>query len=185
MLTRKKGNTISLLNDAGKHVLPAQDALLLNEVFSRAFCPPSSVPVVCDVFECEFPVMFPVIMEPCGIIKIIESLKTSSSCGIDSIDFKFLKQTKVYSSFFLNNLFEQSLHHGILPRQWKVGKVVPQYKSGDRHSTQKCRPVSLTCIPCKIMEHVLYTQIFKFLKSNGFFLPLNMVSFDHFHVKPS
>lgn len=43
------------------------------------------------------------------------------------------------------------------------------HKSGDRHSPNNYRPVSLTSICCKIMEHVIYSHIIKFLESNSFF----------------
>lgn len=166
----KQDRTISVFNDAGEPVSSAQGAVLLNEVFSRAFSLSTSVHDVRNVLEYDFPVMFPIVFEPCGIMKIIESLKKSSSCGIDNINSKFLKKTKVYSSLFLTKLFEQSLQHGILPLQWKIGKVVPQYKAGNRHYPHNYRPISLTCIPCKILtKTVLYTHIFNFLESNSFF----------------
>ncbi|KAH9383315.1 hypothetical protein HPB48_024435 [Haemaphysalis longicornis] len=90
---KKKTSAINLFNDADEPVSPAQGALLLNYAFSRAFCLPSTVPDIPDLFEYEFSVMFPVLIEPCGVMKVIESLKLSSSCGIDSINSKLLKQT--------------------------------------------------------------------------------------------
>ena len=36
-----------------------------------------------------------------------------------------------------------------------------------RKSPANYRPVSLTCIPCKIFEHVLYSSIYKYLEANS------------------
>lgn len=113
--------------------------------------------------------MDPVIFDVSGIQKIIENLKISSSCGIDNINSKFLINTKLYCSIILNKLFEQSLETGCIPNDWKVGKVIPLHKSGNTHCPDNFRPISLTSIPCKIMEHVIYSHLVSFLESNSFF----------------
>lgn len=99
--------------------------------------------------------MPPVFIDPCGVAKIIENLKLSSAAGIDNINSKFLKNTKEYSSIILSKIFEQSLLTSTLPSDWKVGKVVPVHKSSDKHIVNNYRPISLTSIPCKILEHIL------------------------------
>ncbi|XP_049267080.1 uncharacterized protein LOC125756402 [Rhipicephalus sanguineus] len=66
-------------------------------------------------------------------------------------------------------LFVQSLQTSTLPSDWKAGKVVPVHKSGDVHSPNNYRPISLTSIPVKILEHVIYSHLIDFLESNSFF----------------
>ena len=46
-----------------------------------------------------------------------------------------------------------------------IGKanVVPLFKKGDRAAPSNYRPVSLTCICSKILEHVIYSHIFTHL----------------------
>ncbi|KAA3670693.1 uncharacterized protein DEA37_0007081 [Paragonimus westermani] len=43
------------------------------------------------------------------------------------------------------------------------------FQKGDRHSPASYRPISLTSIPCKIMEQLLKRTIFKYLFSNKLF----------------
>ena len=43
------------------------------------------------------------------------------------------------------------------------------HKGGDKHSPNNYRPISLTSIPCKILEHIIYSQLVNFLESNMFF----------------
>jgi len=45
--------------------------------------------------------------------------------------------------------------------------VVPVFKKDDRTSCSNCWPISLTCIPCKIFEHVIYCHIFKHLTAHN------------------
>lgn len=100
--------------------------------------------------------MDPLVFDVPGIIKIIERLKLSSASGIDNINSKFLKNTKANSAIILSKLFQQSIDHAYLPSDWKVGKVVPLHKSGNKHTTGNFRPISLTSVPCKILEHIIF-----------------------------
>jgi hypothetical protein len=43
----------------------------------------------------------------------------------------------------------------------KKAKVVPIYKRGDRSLVSNCRPVSLTSVVCKQMEHVTASYLRK------------------------
>lgn len=47
--------------------------------------------------------------------------------------------------------------------------MVPLHKSGDTHNPHNYRPISLTSIPCKIFEHVIFSHLVNFLESNRFF----------------
>lgn len=113
--------------------------------------------------------MEPIVFDNYGVECLIGKLKISSSCGVDNINSKFLTNTKVYCSIILTKLFAQSLETSCIPDEWKVGRVVPLHKSGDKHSPNNYRPVSLTSLCCKTMEHVIYSHIVNFLENNSFF----------------
>lgn len=55
--------------------------------------------------------------------------------------------------------------------EWKVGKVIPIHKSGNKHSPLHYRPISLTSIPCKILEHILASHLAMLLESHSYFAP--------------
>ena len=50
-------------------------------------------------------------------------------------------------------IFQQSFDNSELPHDWSQAMVVPAYKKGDRDSPINYRPISLTCLACKVMEH--------------------------------
>ena len=52
-------------------------------------------------------------------------------------------------------LYKTSLDSGSLPHQWKVANVTPAYKGGDVESVNNYKPISLTSIPCKMIEHII------------------------------
>ena len=58
-------------------------------------------------------------------------------------------------SSILTIIFQYSLDIGKLPTEWKRANVVPIYKSGSKISAANYCPVSLTCICCKMLEHII------------------------------
>lgn len=84
---------------------------------------------------------------------------------------KYLRTLHIYQAFFLFHIFRQSLSSGHLPEDWKIGKIVPIFGAGNRNSPDNYRPISLTCICGKLLEHVIVSHIFCHLESNHFFFP--------------
>ena len=52
-------------------------------------------------------------------------------------------------------LLDITVNNGTIPRDWKKAIVVPIHKGGDRSVVKNYRPVSLTSVVCKQMEHVI------------------------------
>lgn len=46
---------------------------------------------------------------------------------------------------------------------WKTAYVVPVHKGESKKKVENYRPISLTSIVCKVMEHILYSAIMKHL----------------------
>jgi len=57
------------------------------------------------------------------------------------------------------DIFQLSLESGTVPDDWRKANVVPVYKKGPKQLAANYRPVSLTCIVCKLLEHVVASQI--------------------------
>jgi hypothetical protein len=56
-------------------------------------------------------------------------------------------------------IFQLSLDTGNIPDDWREANMVALFKKGDRHQASNYRPVSLTSVSCKILEHVIHSQI--------------------------
>ena len=52
-----------------------------------------------------------------------------------------------------------SLKICILPEDWLKANIAPIFKKGNNNLAENYRPVSLTCICCKVMEHILCKHI--------------------------
>ena len=67
----------------------------------------------------------------------------------------------------LANVFQKSLACGRLPQDWKLGSVTPIFKKGDRSLPGNYRPVSLTSVPCKVLESLIRDQLVEHLSATG------------------
>ena len=48
---------------------------------------------------------------------------------------------------------------GELPSDWLSANVSPIFKKGDKYIASNYRPVSLTCVCCKLLEHCIVKHI--------------------------
>ena len=67
----------------------------------------------------------------------------------------------------LCHLFNLSLQTGYVPDQLKSAKVVPVFKSGDKHNFTNYRPISLLSSFAKLLEKIVAHQVLGFLHKNN------------------
>ena len=104
-----------------------------------------------------------------GILKIPAGLDPSKTTGPDVIKPVVLRSLKdqVHVAPILQIIFQQSLNTGQIPSDWKKAIVTPPFKKGDKCDPANYRPVSLTCICCKLMEHIIASNLTKHLKNHS------------------
>ena len=73
----------------------------------------------------------------------------------------------------LTEIFQVSLNTGKLPKDWLSANVTCAFKKGDRHEAQNYRPISLTSVSCKTLEHIIFTHIISHLESQNILTHLN------------
>ena len=145
-------------------------ATALNNFFSSVFTREShqSVPdadqhIYNDpITSCTFPVN--------DIIDALDKLKPTSASGPDGIPGRLLKDNKHCLSIPLAIIFTKSLASGSVPSDWREANVTPIFKKGSKSDPSNYRPISLTSIPCKIMEAILKKNIVKHLDVNELLL---------------
>ena len=54
---------------------------------------------------------------------------------------------------------QSSSRHGDIPKEWTLANISPFIKKGDRSLACNYRPVSLTCVPCKLLEHIVHVHV--------------------------
>ena len=95
----------------------------------------------------------------------LKRINISKSKGPDGIHPKLLKELEHNSSFVsaVTKLFQTCASSGKIPEQWKTANVTSLYKKGSRKDALNYRPVSLTCILCKVYEKLIRRHIMSFV----------------------
>lgn len=112
-----------------------------------------------------------IVSSTCGIELLLLKLNTAKGGGPDGFTNHFFKICARSIAPFLKILFEKSLAEASLPNDWKISAVVPVHKSGLRSDVVNYRPISLTCVACKVLEHILYTSIVAHMNLYSLFNP--------------
>ena len=100
------------------------------------------------------------------IEKIVMNLPNKPSSGMDGISNILLKKLTYCIAHPLTLIFNKSLMEREFPDIMKVADVVPLYKSKSPLETTNYRPISLLLTFYKILEKVIYKQIYSFLNDN-------------------
>ena len=94
-----------------------------------------------------------------GVKKLLRGLNIHKATGPDQIPTRLLHDFADELGPTLSAIFQRSLDTGKIPDDWREAAIVPVFKKGDRHQASNYRPVSLTSVACKVLEHVIHSQI--------------------------
>ena len=99
-----------------------------------------------------------------GVQKLLYNLEIGKACGPDNLKPIVLS---VQIAPMVTKLFQKSLNTGTIPSDWSKANVTPLFKKGDKSNPANYRPISLTCILCKLMEHIIASNITKHFQVNN------------------
>ena len=101
------------------------------------------------------------------VLKQVKAMKTKKSVGLDGISMFILKESISEMVEPFTFIINKSLTEGIVPDKWKVAKVIPIHKKGDKLDFNNYRPISLLPCASKVMERVVQRQLLNYLKSHS------------------
>ena len=84
--------------------------------------------------------------------KHLHHIKEGKNICPDDIHLKFLLEVADLITDPIVRMFNLSFNKMELPSIWKMSNVTPLFKKGSKQDAGNYRPISLTCILCKIME---------------------------------
>ena len=159
---RKDSTGISPLKDNGRLFNASKDkADILNRQYQSVFThedPDSTIP---DPDGDPFPTMQPFTVIEEGVRKLLQKSNPRKASGPDMIPAWLLKECAEDLAPILAIIFNKSLQIGTVPEDWKTANVSAVFKKGQRYDPANYRPVSLTCLCCKILEHIIVSNVMK------------------------
>ena len=97
---------------------------------------------------------------------LLDCLNPNKASGPDDLSALVLKECSAEIVHILACIFIQSLIQATVPDDWRQAIMAPIYKKGEKNDTANYRLVSLTCICCKTLEHILVSKIMQHLSEN-------------------
>ena len=100
------------------------------------------------------------------VMKKLKNLNTSKSPGPDEVHPRILKENATVLAPALTLLYNNLLSSHTIPDEWRTAIISSIFKKGDKSDPGNYRPVSLTCIACKILESIIYDHIIEHIIKN-------------------
>ena len=113
---------------------------LINKIPASNKDPVDGMKSSCNFINTEFKLRF---VHPDEVSKIINSMRSGRSCGLDNIDTFIIKLAQYELLPVITHIINLSIKQSKFPSQWKCAKVVPLYKKGDETEPKNYRPVAL------------------------------------------
>ena len=101
------------------------------------------------------------------IFNIIQKIPSNKASGLDNISARLLKKaspTVTRSSTFKINL---SITTGIFPNARKQARVSQICKEDLKADPNNCRPISVLPVVSKLIERVVFNQLYEYLNDNN------------------
>ena len=107
-----------------------------------------------------------------GIEILLKNIDQTRATGPDELPARIQKESANEIAGVLSVIFQQSHEIGTIPFDWSTARISAIYKKGDKAHASNYRPVSLTCITCKIMENnIICSQIGRHLDHSNILHP--------------
>jgi hypothetical protein len=97
----------------------------------------------------------------------LKNLDPTKASGSDNISTRILKETATEVAPCFAIIFQHSYDTAQVPNDWRNANITAIFKKGSKVDPSNYRPVSLTSVVCKIMEHIIFSQVVKHLNDNN------------------
>ena len=169
---RTESTGVAPLKEAGQiHSDPKRKAQILAHQFRSVFTQDDDTADDTYLVGPAYPPMADIVIDEPGVLKLLKGIDPSKASGPDQIPCRLLRELHAELAPVFTILFQSSYDSGTLPSVWKSAWITPVFKKGDKCVASNYRPVSLTCVSSKLLEHILCSQIRNYLDEHGILSP--------------
>ena len=101
--------------------------------------------------------------------KLLRNLKNTRSTAVDELDNYCVKISADIITRPLHHVISLSILQQKFPESWKYSKVIPLHKKDSKLERKNYRPVSILSPLSKILEKVIYEQLYEYFTKNLIF----------------
>ena len=102
------------------------------------------------------------------VSEAIGKIKSSKSFGDDNFSSYFLILAFPYFTNSLVLLFNtSSIPSCHFPDKWKIFRITPMFKEGDRACKENYRPISVLSVVTRLFEKLIFDQLYNYLNKNN------------------
>ena len=105
------------------------------------------------------------------VLKLLKKLKNSKSTSVDELDSYAVKIGADIIAKPLHHIITLSIMQKKFPAGWKHTKLIPLHKKLCKLDRKNYRPVAILSPLSKILEKVVYLQLYEYLSANKLFHP--------------
>ena len=164
-LQKRNNLPFMMYNENSSATTNGEKASLFNTYFKSVFTKSNFVlPSSSDIVTPD-PIISDITISEEAVYKSLSSLNPTKAIGMDNIGPKVLKICAASLTIPLHHLFLMCLSQCKIPSEWKIHKITPVYKSGDRTLIKNYRPISLLSSISKVFERLIYNEISDFVTS--------------------
>ena len=106
--------------------------------------------------------------------EFLRKLKARTATGLDQMPAQLMRDAAAEICNPLTNITNVFLETGYVPREWKVARVGPLFKSGKTTDLDTYRPISILPVASKILEKAVHMQLYKYLTVCHHLSPTNV-----------
>ncbi|MEW8544058.1 MAG: reverse transcriptase family protein, partial [Candidatus Thiodiazotropha sp.] len=143
--------------------------MVVQDQIDEGVISPASVP---EQNVSSFSAMSDIYVSENGILKLLKDLNPHKAAGPDELKPLVLQRLRETLAPMIQVIFQRSLTMGQVPRDWNDANVCPLFKKGDSSLASNYRPISLTCILCKCLEHIVASNLVSHLDSRNILFDL-------------
>ena len=139
----------------------------LNQQFFSAFTQEDVTNIPTLGPKSDIPSIASLVINLKGVEQHLHSLIEDKAPGPDQHYPLLLKMAAADTAPILTDIFQTFIREEKSPELWREANIWCIFKKSDRGNPEFYRPISLTCDPFKILEHIILSHIMKHLVDYG------------------
>ena len=101
------------------------------------------------------------------VVNLINEFSNKKSTGYDNIPAIILKWSVYILAPIVKELYSRFVYKETYPNLFKIAKVTPSFKKGDKTDAENYRPISVLPLLNKVFEKIIHSRLVAFIDKHN------------------